>query len=192
MEHGEAQLDRESSQDKSNKKFKFAALSFSVILLVGLTVFTRYRNILPTTMRPFDLNDVRLSYPQKPYSISSAQNLLICTLALTVLTITWFFKEGRLHKSVVKRNVLSLIYAVYFMILGACLMTILVYSIKCLAGHLRPYFLEACQPDEEVVKQLISQNTTWVDETMTERICTNTKTLRYRWSFPSGHSAEVI
>merc|ERR1712176_1239519 len=142
-------------------------------------------------MRPFDLTDRSLSHPEKQYTVTSSLNISICAFVVTIVTITWFAVEGRLHKSVVRRNVVGVIFTVYFMILGACLMTLLVYSIKCLAGHLRPYFLAACRPSQTMVQQLMSQNSTWVDEKMTETICTNPGILRYRWSFPSGHSAEA-
>ena len=181
---------------KSNERWKCLIMSLSLLLLLGLAVFTRYRNILPTTIRPFDLKDRTLAHFQREYTVNSSLNVTICVVTLICATAVWCIFEGNILEekrieTFVKKKLSSLFYIVYFISLGGCLMILLVYSIKCLTGRLRPYFLDACMPDKDMVDQLLSQGKSWVDEKLAEVICTNKDTLRYRWSFPSGHSAEV-
>ena len=181
---------------KSNERWKCLIMSLSLGLLLGLAVFTRYRNILPTTIRPFDLRDRTLAHSQRDYTVNSSLNVTICVVTLVFTTAIWCIFEGNVLKekrinTIVKKKLSPLFYIVYFISLGGCLMILLVYSIKCLTGRLRPYFIDACKPDQDMVDQLLSQGKSWVDEKLAEVICTNKDTLRYRWSFPSGLSAEV-
>lgn len=188
--------DMSINKSSLKRKRKFAVISLSLVLLVGLAVLTRYRNILPTTIRPFDLNDRTLSHQQREYTINSALNVTLCVVVLIFCIVMWCIFEGNILKdrkngAISKQKLLSMFYMIYFIVLGGCLLILLVYSIKCLAGQLRPYFIDACKLDQDMVDQLLSQGKTWVDENLAEVICTNKETLRYRWSFPSGHSAEV-
>ena len=158
----------------------------AITILAGLIILTRSRDLIPTTMRPFDLEDQRINHMEKPYTISGALNVTIGSGAVFFFTIMWFVCEGKF-----KKNLLKVVATVYFTMLGACFMIILVNSTKNVAGHLRPYFIAACKPNETLVDELKSRGTTWVDENMSAIICTSKRSQQYRWSFPSGHSAEV-
>ncbi|XP_063684942.1 uncharacterized protein LOC134819102 [Bolinopsis microptera] len=203
MEAPEAKLcsSREETEDKPDtlsgdesirkRKLRLIAILPAIIILIGLIILTRFRNILPTTMRPFDLEDKRINHAEKPYTISGALNVTIGSLSVLFFTIMWFVCEGRLQKPVYRKNTIKVLATVYFTMLGACFMIVLVNSTKNVAGHLRPYFIAACKPNETLVDELKSRGTTWVDENMSEVICTSKRSQKYRWSFPSGHSAEA-
>ena len=185
------QCDKKASERKKpTKKQKILEISgiiVAIVVLVVLMVLTRLREILPTTMLPFDLNDPKISHLEKPYTIKGSTNIAACTLVVVISIIIYFVLEGKLKR----KNLQSILLTFYFAILGACFMIILVNSMKNLAGNLRPYFLDACVPNGTMVDKLKSQNTSWVDENTTKTICTGSESLKLRRSFPSGHSAEV-
>ena len=182
-----------SEVDESIKKRKLRLIAIppAIIIIIILLILTRLRNILPTTMRPFDLEDKRINHAEKPYTISGSMNVTIGSLAVFVFTIMWFVCEGRLQRPVYRKNLLKVLATVYFTMLGACFMILLVNSTKNVAGHLRPYFITACKPNGTLVEELKARGTTWVDKNLSRVICTSKTSLKSRWSFPSGHSAEV-
>ena len=163
----------------------------AITILAVLIILTRSRDLVPTTMRPFDLEDQRINHMEKPYTISGALNVTIGSGAVFFFTIMWFVCEGRLQRPVYRKNLLKVLATVYFNMLGACFMILLVNSTKNVAGHLRPYFIAACKPNGTLVEELKARGTTWVDENLSRVICTSKTSLKSRWSFPSGHSAEV-
>ena len=160
---------------------------FALAILVALIALTRYREIFSTTMKAFDLRNPSLNHPQKPYTISGRLNVIISAVIVFLVIINWFYWERR----TLKHHLFGILCTVYLATLGACFMILLVNCTKNLAGNLRPFFLSACNPNISLVAELKAKNTTWVDEDMSKIICTNKQTLKYRWSFPSGHSAEV-
>ena len=160
---------------------------FASAVLFALIALTRYREIFPTTMKAFDLRNPSLNHPQKPYTISGQLNVIISAVVVFLVIINWFYWERR----TLKNHLFGILCTVYLATLGACFMILLVNCTKNLAGNLRPFFLSACNPNISLVEELEAKNSTWVDEDLSRIICTNKKTLKYRWSFPSGHSAEV-
>lgn len=172
----------------ANKQQKTFLTKFGVFvafsLLFILIALTRYRQLFPTTMKSFDLEDPNLIHPEKPYTVSAQTNVVICTVIVFLVTINWFIWEHRIC-------LFGIVSTLYLATLGACFMILLVNCTKNLAGSPRPFFLSACVPNSSMVEELKAQNSTWVNEDMSKIICTSKRSLKYRWSFPSGHSAEV-
>ena len=169
------------------KELLSVAVAF-VVLTVAI-IFTLLLNggDFSTTMLPFDLEDKTIDYPVLDDTIDGVVNVVVHSILTILLMVVWLsFQKRKFHG-----NKTLFILAIYFVLLGGVLVNLITNVIKHYRGGLRPHFLKACMPDEDIVKKLIDSGTTWVNLTLTKTICTAEEKPEYRWSFPSGHSSEV-
>ena len=132
-----------------------------------------------------------MSSPQHPHTVPAHVNIAVGCCVVLAGILVWAVSVVLQKKSHV-RPYNKVVELLLISLLGFSLMYLFVKMMKNVAGEPRPYFLAACQPDETLVEELIAQGTTWVNKTLSSIICTQTDSLRYRRSFPSGHAAESV
>ncbi|KAL5249637.1 hypothetical protein ACHWQZ_G018484 [Mnemiopsis leidyi] len=170
------------------KELLSGAVAF--VVLAAAIVFTLLLNggDFTTTMLPFDLKDKTIDYPVLEDTIGGVANVVIHSILTISLMGIWLL----LQKKKFKDNRTLFYLAIYFVLLGGVLVNLFTNVFKHLRGGLRPHFLKACIPNEEIVRKLNEEGITWVNITLTKIICTAKGKPEYRWSFPSGHSSEAF
>ena len=163
--------------------FLFSAVTLVLVLDAGY---------FSTTLLPFDLDDVTLSYPVKPDSISGYVNVVGTFIIDVILVCVWLFVDNKLNPMIAKsKNKLKLALGIFIVFYGTGLVNLLTNIIKHYMGGLRPHFINACELDDAVVKQIRATGKSWVDLDATKTICTSEEKIDYRWGFPSGHTSQV-
>ena len=172
---------------KRSKELISGAIAVLLLILAAVFTFLLEGGSFSTTMLPFDLDDRTISYPVLPDIINGVVNVVVNAVVTVGLMILWLL----FHRNKFSKNTALFLLAVYLVLMGVILVSLLTNVIKPFRGGLRPHFIAGCKLNETIVADLRGKDESWVDLETSKIICTHKGKPDFRWSFPSGHSATV-